>query len=308
MGEPRENHSPSEPKTNEEKSEKEVVASSISTSTEIGSNLQFDIYALERLKNDNLLRLQIGVTNNSPEAFDIGFSLSETENHRSAEKISLIDDTNQKHHLSFNQSDNRCFCNQLDGSIQSGETEILWVIYPAPGANVEKMTILNPIAPPLLDVPISDSTESVENNNLAEPEIFDLTLISDSMEGDQTGRTESNEEVSIILSSDVLFESNSSDLSDEAIQILEQVAQEINDASSAKISVDGHADNTGSDAVNIPLSEDRAKSVELALKDLIEREGITFEVEGYGSADPIANNETEEGRERNRRVSVTFEK
>ena len=170
------------------------------------------------------------------------------------------------------------------------------------------MTVLTPITPPLLDIPIGDSNESIDTSNLAEPKILTLTAISDSLEDDQTGRSESSEEVSIILSSDVLFETNSSSLNDEATEILEQVAQEIDDATSSTISVDGYADNTGNDSINIPLSQERAESVESTLSDLITRGNVSFEVEGHGSADPIADNDTEEGRERNRRVSVTFEK
>lgn len=132
-------------------------------------------------------------------------------------------------------------------------------------------------------------------------------MISDDTD-DNTGRTESEDEVSIILSSDVLFETNSAELSSNAQEILEQVATEINDASSSVVNVDGYADNTGSDSVNIPLSQNRAESVKSVLSELVTREGVSFEDEGHGSADPIGDNETEEGRERNRRVSVTFEK
>lgn len=283
------------------------IASSVTTSTELGADLQVDVYALERLEND-LLRLRLGVTNNSSDSFDIGFGLSDTENHRSASNISLIDDVNQQRYLSYNQSNGKFFCSSLEGTIPSGETEDLWVIYPEPPGDLEKATLITPLTPPLLDVPISSSSGSVENANLEDPQVLDLTNISDSLEEDQTGRTESSDEVSIILSSDVLFDTNSSNLSADARDILEQVSQEIDDANSSEVSIDGHADNTGDDSINIPLSRDRAESVESALDGMITRGGITFEVEGHGSADPIADNETEEGRERNRRVSVTFEK
>ncbi|MEU3305872.1 OmpA family protein [Nocardiopsis sp. NPDC006832] len=284
----------------------EVIASSITTSSRVGSELQIDVYALERLESD-LLRLRIGITNNSSDPFDLGFGLSE-ENHLTASDISLIDDANQKRYLSYNQSSGQCFCNQLDGSIGSGNTETLWVIYPEPPGDLESMTILTPMSPPMMDIPITEASESIENANLEEPRILDLSMISDSLKEDQTGRAESAEEVSIILSSDVLFDTNSSDLTDDAQEILEQVAQEIDDAGSSVVSVDGHADDTGNDSINLPLSKERAESVESTLDELITRQGITFEVEGHGSANPIADNETEEGRERNRRVSVTFEK
>ncbi|WP_169336179.1 OmpA family protein [Nocardiopsis alba] len=289
-----------------EEASREILQSSITTSTALGSDLRIDVFALERLEN-NLLRLQLGVTNESSDPFDLGFGLSDTENYLSASNVSLIDDINQQHYLSYRSNDGKCFCSSLDSSIEGGKTEDLWVIYPEPPENIEKMTVVTPLSPPILDIPISESSETVETSNLAEPKILDLTLISDSLE-DQTGRSESGDEVSIILSSDVLFETNSSELTDDASDILNQVAREIDDSSSNVVSIDGHADNTGNDSINLPLSKERAESVESSLADLINREGVTFEVEGHGSAAPIADNDTEEGRERNRRVSVTFEK
>ena len=114
-------------------------------------------------------------------------------------------------------------------------------------------------------------------------------------------------EVSIILSSDVLFETNSSDLSNEAQKFLNK-SLEIDEATSEVVNIDGYADNTGNDSVNIPLSLERAESVESQLNSLLQREDIAFKSDGHGSADPIAENDTEEGRERNRRVTVTFAK
>lgn len=284
----------------------EIVASSVTTSTELGNSLKLDIYSLERL-NNNLLRLTIGITNNSSDRYRLYRGLGQEGDEYTASAISLIDSTNQKRYLSLNQSNGSCFCLPLEGAIESGETGVVWVIYPAPPKEVEEMTIVTPLTPPMLDVPISDSSETVENSGLDEPEILDLTVISDSLE-DNTGRSESNDEVSIILSSDVLFETNSSNLSRDAQEILEQVATEIDDAQSPTVSIDGHADNTGDDSVNIPLSQDRAEAVEEILSELVTRSGVSFEVKGHGSSDPIASNDTKEGQERNRRVSVTFEK
>lgn len=285
---------------------KEIVASSTATSTDLGSQLQVDIYALESVGND-LLRLRLGVTNNSNESFLLYSGLGDKENLHTASAITLLDSDNQKRYLSYNQSSGTCFCSSNDGNIGPGKTLDLWVIYPAPPTGVDSMTVVTPMTPPIFNVPIEQSSETVENTGLAEPEIIPLTMISDNLE-DQTGRTESSEEVSIILSSDVLFKTNSSELSPEAQDILEQVATEINSASGSLVNIDGHADNTGSESINVPLSQDRAEAVESALENLVKREGIIFEVEGHGSADPIAENNTEEGRERNRRVSVTFEK
>ena len=289
-----------------EEGDQEVLASSISTSTNIGSELKIDIYALERI-GDKFIRLTLGVTNNSDSDFNLGYGLSRPDTPLNAGDVSLIDGVKQQRYLSYSLSDGNCFCNSLDGALASGSSETLWVVYPAPPEELDAMTVITPLTPPMMDIPISNSSESVESINLEEPEIIDLIGISDDTET-QTGRTEDGEEVSIILSSDVLFDTNSSELSNDAQEILDQVAQEIDDASASTISIDGYADNTGNDSINIPLSRDRADSVESALSELITREGIYFESEGYGSADPIASNDTEEGRERNRRVTVTFEK
>ncbi|WP_433698110.1 OmpA family protein [Nocardiopsis sp. CA-288880] len=290
----------------ENPSEQEIIASTITSSTDIGHQLQIDVYALEKVGN-GLLRLRLGITNNSGSNFRISQGLSDENNPYTANRVTLIDSANQTRHLSFDQSSGDCFCLPFDGPIGSGETVATWVVFPEPPPGIEAMTITTPLTPPLLDVPITDSSEVIENDGLSDPQIIPLTMISDNTE-DQTGRTESGDEVSIILSSDVLFETNSADLSSDAQEILEQVATEINDASSSVVNIDGHADNTGSDAVNIPLSQERAEAVETALSEQINRDGVTFEVQGHGSNDPIAENDTEEGQERNRRVSVTFEK
>ncbi|WP_197285641.1 OmpA family protein [Nocardiopsis sp. NRRL B-16309] len=283
------------------------MASSITSSSSLGDDLKIEVYALERLDND-LLRLRIGIKNDSNESFVLFDGLSSATDQGTAGAITLIDAENQQRYSSYKRIDGKCYCSApLSGAIGSGTTAEMWVIYPEPPPEISSMTITTPLAPPILDVPLTESSDSADEAELANPEISDLTMLSDDTE-DQTGRSENNDEVSIILSSDVLFETDSAELQQEAQEILEQVAREIDDAESSTVRVDGHADNTGSDSVNIPLSEERAESVESTLDEMITRSGVSFEVEGHGSSDPIADNSTEEGRERNRRVTVTFEK
>ncbi len=284
----------------------EIIASSTTSATSIGQNFQLDVYALEEI-GEGRLRLRFGVTNNSSSPFLLYSGLGVPDNPQEASGVSLLDPVNRKRHLNYEKSDGSCFCSPSGGNIAGGETLEMWVVYPAPPNDVESMTVTNPLTPPLLNVPISHSSETIENPGLSEPRIIDLVTITDDLE-DQTGRTESSEEVSIILSSDVLFETGSDELSTDAEEILQQVATEIDDASSNTVNIAGHADNTGSESINLPLSRDRAEAVESSLSELITRDRISFEVEGYGSSEPIASNDTEEGRERNRRVSVTFEK
>lgn len=285
---------------------REVIASSTTTSTHLNEDLQVQIYSLETV-GGNLLKLSLGIHNNSANDFAIYDALSDPDDPYTASRITLIDTKNKNRHLSFDQSDGNCFCLPFSQNIPAGDSVDTWVVFPAPPPDVESMLITTPITPPILDVPISASTETIENPGLSDEEILDLTTISDNLE-DQTGRSESSDEVSILLSSDVLFDTNSSDINLDSDEILMEVAKEIDEASSSVINIDGHADNTGSESINLPLSQERAEEVSSFLSEAITRDGIKFETEGHGSADPIADNNTENGRERNRRVSVTFEK
>ena len=67
----------------------------------------------------------------------------------------------------------------------------------------------------------------------------------------------------------------------------------------------GHTDNSGSDAVNGPLSEKRADAV----RDYLLGKGLAanrIETKGYGSARPVGDNSTVMGRSRNRRVEIVL--
>ena len=83
-----------------------------------------------------------------------------------------------------------------------------------------------------------------------------------------------------------------------------QVADKLKACPDAQVAVVGHTDNTGNDAINIPLSGNRAKSV----ADYLVSQGVAGEQSprsGVGSAQPIASNDTPDGRAQNRRVEIT---
>ncbi len=70
-----------------------------------------------------------------------------------------------------------------------------------------------------------------------------------------------------------------------------------------KIKLGGYTDNTGDAAANLQLSDQRAKNVMAELEKL----GVDpsrLEAEGYGDEHPVADNNTEEGRQLNRRISL----
>jgi outer membrane protein OmpA-like peptidoglycan-associated protein len=107
----------------------------------------------------------------------------------------------------------------------------------------------------------------------------------------------------ITLPGTLLFQTGKSDLSPTARGKLDQVANALKQAPDRKIVVEGYTDSTGTDAVNLPLSQARAQEVKAYL---ISR-GVpedNIESRGFGPARPIASNKTAEGRATNRRVEI----
>jgi len=107
----------------------------------------------------------------------------------------------------------------------------------------------------------------------------------------------------VITLSDVLFVFNQSDLTPTAKSQLDALMSKFEDADVVSIKVVGHTDSVGSDAYNQSLSERRASSVaEYLLSQGVAPNKVTSE--GKGKSQPIADNETEEGRAKNRRVDL----
>jgi outer membrane protein OmpA-like peptidoglycan-associated protein len=111
----------------------------------------------------------------------------------------------------------------------------------------------------------------------------------------------------IIINEKVQFLVNSDKILEVSHSLLDEVAKVIKDHPQIKkIEVEGHASAEGSDSKNLSLSNRRAKAV---LKYLTKTGGVTdgvLSAKGYGETRPIADNETEEGREKNRRVEFTI--
>lgn len=108
---------------------------------------------------------------------------------------------------------------------------------------------------------------------------------------------------SLITLSEFLFETNSFKLKTEHFSKLDSIGNFLNSHPTLDVKVSGHTDNTGSERHNVVLSTRRAEVVAEYLIDKGARyERVTFE--GFGSADPIADNKTTEGKSKNRRVEI----
>lgn len=110
--------------------------------------------------------------------------------------------------------------------------------------------------------------------------------------------------VKVTFDSGVLFATNKYNLNDEAKKNLTQFAQVLKEYNDADVAIFGHTDSTGSDAINDPLSLNRANSVAEYLKSLGVSANQIKNVEGFGSKEPVADNSTAAGRAQNRRVEV----
>ena len=110
--------------------------------------------------------------------------------------------------------------------------------------------------------------------------------------------------VKVSFDSGILFATGKADLSKDAKNSLVQFSKVLNENKDCDIAIIGHTDITGSDAINQPLSVNRANSVSSYLKSCGVSASQIKRVEGQGSTNPVADNSTEAGRKLNRRVEV----
>ncbi len=102
----------------------------------------------------------------------------------------------------------------------------------------------------------------------------------------------------------ILFDTDKTDIKPASTPTLEQVAKLLKDDPALKLEVAGHTDSTGDKAHNVQLSDGRAAAV---VQSLIKTYGIDaarLQAKGYGDTKPVAANETEDGRAKNRRVEL----
>jgi len=105
------------------------------------------------------------------------------------------------------------------------------------------------------------------------------------------------------IPSDISFATGRSDINSNFRPILDRFATGLNENPAATVTIIGHTDSTGTDAINNPLSLNRAAHT----RDYLAGRGVSpqrIAVDGRGSREPIASNANESGRARNRRVEI----
>ena len=105
------------------------------------------------------------------------------------------------------------------------------------------------------------------------------------------------------IPSDVGFDVGRAAIKPNFAPILTQFASSLNQNPVTTVTIIGHTDSTGSDAINNPLSVDRAN----AARDYLVSRGVAAQrigTDGRGSREPVADNNTQQGRDKNRRVEI----
>lgn len=246
---------------------------------------------------------------------------------RDAWEVKIADPTGLKLYLPLFTSKKTCLCSSTDALTQTFGTKtphVGYAVLPPLPAKTKSVTVEIGYGAQLTDVPVTDtlpgptsSKKQIETGDgwpklpakddikAADPSRSIMSLVRNVTQGASTTSMQADSQT-ISLNSDVLFETNSADLSPDSKAEIEHAAKTINTAGKGEIQIVGYTDSTGDDALNQKLSEARAQTVLDALKPLITKQGVNLTAAGKGAADPVADNGTDAGRKLNRRVTITF--
>ncbi len=102
------------------------------------------------------------------------------------------------------------------------------------------------------------------------------------------------------------FDSGKSDIKQSSFDLLAKVERAIDVFPSSELVIEGHTDSYGGDESNQVLSQQRAESVQQYMVNAMRIPSYRLIATGYGETNPVANNETESGRARNRRIDIVI--
>lgn len=293
-----------------------VLASTQSTKT---PQLKADVVGLNRVAGKHLVA-QIRLSNSGEKQVswtgEMGDPTRELGEIRWASGIGVLDAAARRWLLPYKPADSPCLCSDQERDdlgyfVEPGKPITVYAVLPAPSGNPATTTIVTPIGPPMLNVPISDEAPA---GDFPDPDAQQVTVLSHRLIAPSQSLDKSDEiaddgkDLQVSLSSDVLFAVDKATLTPKARAVLARTAKLIDASPADAVKVEGHADSSGNDAINDPLSLRRAQAVQRALATLLTRQGVAFQSKGYGSRKPLYSNDTDEGMRRNRRVTVTFTK
>ncbi|WP_263170130.1 OmpA family protein [Streptomyces sp. SCSIO ZS0520] len=158
-------------------------------------------------------------------------------------------------------------------------------------------------APPEVDS-ASPGLRLEDGATLAPAKVLDIKSVVEDLGGEER-REDTNVDVKFALQAEVLFAKDSARLNPRAQSRITAIADEIKAQGSTVVRVFGFTDDLGTYEHGKELSRKRAEAVHKVLAPGLGPE-VTFQVRGYSEDYPIAENSSEEGRRKNRRVEITF--
>ncbi|WP_447039597.1 OmpA family protein [Streptomyces sp. DSM 118878] len=150
----------------------------------------------------------------------------------------------------------------------------------------------------------SPGLKLADGATLAPAKVLDIKSVVEDLGGDER-REDTNTDVKFALQAEVLFPKDSSKLNPDATARIKAIATEAKTQKATDVRVFGFTDNLGSYSHGKTLSRRRAEAVHDELASHLGPQ-VTFSVRGYSEDYPIADNGSEEGRKKNRRVEVSF--
>ncbi|MGW1071410.1 OmpA family protein [Streptomyces sp. NPDC002537] len=140
---------------------------------------------------------------------------------------------------------------------------------------------------------------------LAPGRVLDIKSVVETGDGGER-REDTNVNVTFALQAEVLFDKDSAELGADAAARIRTIAAEAGKQHATTLRVFGFTDNLGSAEHGLELSKERANAVQRQLAQDIGSSGVAYQIRGYGDQYPIADNSSEDGRKKNRRVEISF--
>ncbi|MFD8545220.1 OmpA family protein [Streptomyces sp. NPDC059649] len=190
------------------------------------------------------------------------------------------------------------------GAVTATVAVLLAAVPSAPPAHADPPGVTEDSSPPVRIDPNDPDLRMVQGAKLAPAKVLNIKSIVETDDGSER-RQDTNDNVTFALQAEVLFGKDSAELTADALARIGTIADEVRKQHASSLRVFGFTDNLGSASHGLVLSKKRATAVQQELaKDLGSE--VSFQIRGYGEQYPIADNTTEDGRKKNRRVEVSF--
>ena len=184
-------------------------------------------------------------------------------------------------------------------------------------SDVRRTIVIAGVLGTVLAVPtVAGAEPNVPDENIARS-VYDLKTNVLDIKTDEAvlpleEEEDNGQQVTVRISADVLFDFNRATLTETARRRIAALADRLRGVSGT-VTVSGHTDSIGADDYNLDLSERRAQAVKTELERALQGAPLQIEAKGYGETRPVAPNEqggkdNPEGRAKNRRVDITYEK